>query len=953
MGISSNKISGKTRQGSAGYLTSDRRKDDSRNRNQSFIGGRNAPERLRDTVLIVNDVQDQLDLMGTFLGQSGYHVITAQDGCEGYEVALAERPDLIISDVSMPRMNGIEMCSLIRENAELKRTPILLVSAVRKDSESAVQGLKAGADDYLEAPYDPMLLVARVAYLIERKRADQTRLLLAAIVESSDDAIIGKTLGGQITSWNAGAEAMYGYTAEEAIGQQISLIFPAASASELAVIHERIRRGESIKHLETVGVCKDGASIQVSVSVSPIKDDAGQLVGASTIARDITERKRVTEALRESEHRFRAYIENASDNITIIAVDGTTVYESPSVARLTGYEPEELVGSHAFAHIHPDDLEKVTALLAPKIISQATVGPVEYRYIHKNGSLLTFESIGKSHLDEKGELVSIVNTRDITERKRMEEALRQSEERYRRLFENANDIIYTQDLAGNFTSVNKVAEAVTGYSLEEVLKMNFSQLFSAADIEKMRMMTKRKLSRQTDSTSYEVTFRAKDGRAVQLDVSTTLIIENGVPVGVQGIARDITERKRAEAALRTSQAQLQQSQKLEAIGQLAGGVAHDFNNLLTAIKGYSDLSLRRLHEDHPVRGHLEEIKKASDRAASLTRQLLAFSRKQILEPKVLDLNLVVRDMYDMLRRLIGEDIDLATNLKSDLGRVKADPGQVEQIIMNLVVNARDAMVQGGKVTIETSNVTFDERYTLQHAPVETGNYVMLAVTDTGCGMDKETQTHMFEPFFTTKEAGKGTGLGLSTVYGIVTQSGGYIWVYSEVGKGTSFKVYLPRLAEQTLPEKSKSVSPDAELGGHKTILLVEDEAIVRHITCLILESKGYRVLEAEGAEEALHLCRLHAGKIDLMLTDVIMPGMSGRVLAERVAVSCPELPVLYMSGYTDDAIVRHGLLADMLEFIQKPFTPEALTLKVRSVLDTHARKTGKADKASRATNSLG
>jgi PAS domain S-box-containing protein len=891
--------------------------------------------------------------MGTFLGQSGYHVITAQDGCEGYEVALAERPDLIISDVSMPRMNGIEMCSLIRENAELKRTPILLVSAVRKDSESAVQGLKAGADDYLEAPYDPMLLVARVAYLIERKRADQTRLLLAAIVESSDDAIIGKTLGGQITSWNAGAEAMYGYTAEEAIGQQISLIFPAASASELAVIHERIRRGESIKHLETVGVCKDGASIQVSVSVSPIKDDAGQLVGASTIARDITERKRVTEALRESEHRFRAYIENASDNITIIAVDGTTVYESPSVARLTGYEPEELVGSHAFAHIHPDDLEKVTALLAPKIISQATVGPVEYRYIHKNGSLLTFESIGKSHLDEKGELVSIVNTRDITERKRMEEALRQSEERYRRLFENANDIIYTQDLAGNFTSVNKVAEAVTGYSLEEVLKMNFSQLFSAADIEKMRMMTKRKLSRQTDSTSYEVTFRAKDGRAVQLDVSTTLIIENGVPVGVQGIARDITERKRAEAALRTSQAQLQQSQKLEAIGQLAGGVAHDFNNLLTAIKGYSDLSLRRLHEDHPVRGHLEEIKKASDRAASLTRQLLAFSRKQILEPKVLDLNLVVRDMYDMLRRLIGEDIDLATNLKSDLGRVKADPGQVEQIIMNLVVNARDAMVQGGKVTIETSNVTFDERYTLQHAPVETGNYVMLAVTDTGCGMDKETQTHMFEPFFTTKEAGKGTGLGLSTVYGIVTQSGGYIWVYSEVGKGTSFKVYLPRLAEQTLPEKSKSVSPDAELGGHKTILLVEDEAIVRHITCLILESKGYRVLEAEGAEEALHLCRLHAGKIDLMLTDVIMPGMSGRVLAERVAVSCPELPVLYMSGYTDDAIVRHGLLADMLEFIQKPFTPEALTLKVRSVLDTHARKTGKADKASRATNSLG
>ena len=812
MSISRNGLARRLDQGS--YLTTDRPKDDSRNWNQSFSGDSKARKKLHDTILIVNDIPDQLDLMSTLLEHSNYKVITAQNGYEGYEAALSQLPDLVISDVSMPRMNGITMCGLIREHAELRTTPILLVSAVRQDSESAVQGLKAGADDYLEAPYDPMLLIAKVAHLIERKRADQTRLLLAAIVESSDDAIIGKTLDGQITSWNAGAQAMYGYSAEEAIGQQISLIFPAASAHELAAIHDRISRGESIKHLETEGVRKDGTSLRVSVSVSPIRDHAGQLVGASTIARDITNRKR------------------------------------------------------------------------------------------------------------------------------MEEALRQSEERYRRLFENANDIIYTQDLAGNFTSINKVAEAVTGYSLEEVRKMNFSQLFSSADVEKMHMMTQRKLSRKTEKTSYEVTFRAKDGSAIHLEVSTRLILEKGEAVGVQGIARDITERKRAEEALRISQAQLQQSQKLEAIGQLAGGVAHDLNNLLTAIAGYSDLSLRLLDKEHPVRRYLQEIKKASDRATSLTRQLLAFSRRQILEPKVVDLNLVVTEMSEMLRRLIGEDIELATSLKSDLGRVKADPGQVEQIIMNLIVNSRDAMALGGKITIETSNVTLDDGYSLQHVPMQPGDYVMLAVTDTGCGIDKETQTHIFEPFFTTKEVGKGTGLGLSTVYGIVTQSGGYIWVYSEVGKGTCFKIYLPRLGDQLKPEKRSSELRHAQLDGQKTILLVEDEAIVRHITRLILESNGYRVLEADGGEEALRLCHDYFREIDLMITDVIMPGMSGRVLAERIADLCPALPVLYMSGYTDDAIVRHGLLGDMLEFIQKPFTPEGLALKVRSVLETNARKRG-------------
>jgi PAS domain S-box-containing protein len=530
----------------------------------------------------------------------------------------------------------------------------------------------------------------------------------------------------------------------------------------------------------------------------------------------------------------------------------------------------------------------------------------------------------------------VTKVAQLIERKRMEKALRQSEERYRGLFENAHDIIYTQDLAGNFTSVNKVAESVTGYTRDEILRMNFAEHFSEEDAQKMRSMTDKKLSGEVDSTSYEISVRGKHGRIVPLEVSTTLIYENGRPVGVQGIARDITERKKAAEALSTSQEQLQQSQKLEAIGQLAGGVAHDFNNLLTAIIGYSDLSLPLLGTNDPIRRNLVEIKKAADRAASLTRQLLAFSRKQILDPKVLDLNLVVKDMSKMLRRLIGEDIELVTVLQNDLGRVKADPGQVEQIVMNLIVNARDAMPNGGKITIETANVRLDEGYRVNHAQVETGDYVMLAVTDTGHGIYEETQSHIFEPFFTTKPAGKGTGLGLSTVYGIVKQSGGYIWVYSEVGHGASFKIYLRRIDDQPLSEKPTPLQN--EHGGHETVLLVEDEPVVREMVCEILQSKGYRVLSAGSGEEALRLWQTHRSDVDLLLTDLIMPGMSGRVLGELLLHVRPDLAVVYMSGYTDDAIVRHGLLAEGLEFIQKPFTPTGLALKVRGALDTSPRK---------------
>jgi signal transduction histidine kinase len=392
------------------------------------------------------------------------------------------------------------------------------------------------------------------------------------------------------------------------------------------------------------------------------------------------------------------------------------------------------------------------------------------------------------------------------------------------------------------------------------------------------------------------------------------------------------EKAKALDALRQSEEQLLQSQRLEAVGQLAGGIAHDFNNLLTVITGYSGMELKAMAADDPSRPRIQEISNAADRAASLTRQLLAFSRKQVLQPKVFDLNSVVPEMEKMLKRMIGENIKLSTTLEPNLGNVKADPGQMEQVIMNLVVNSRDAMPSGGQLTIETANVHLDEAFARNHVAVVPGDYVLLAVSDTGTGMDEETQRHVFEPFFTTKAVDKGTGLGMSTVYGIVKQSGGSIWVYSKIGEGTTVKIYLPRVSERAEELKPALTAEDIPQGT-ETILLVEDARMVRNLAIEILMGNGYQVLEATNGREALRVSEQSQGPIHLLLTDVVMPGMSGRELANRLVALHPEMRVLYMSGYTEDTIVHHGVLEEGINFIPKPFSPDALALKVREVID--------------------
>jgi PAS domain S-box-containing protein len=494
------------------------------------------------------------------------------------------------------------------------------------------------------------------------------------------------------------------------------------------------------------------------------------------------------------------------------------------------------------------------------------------------------------------------------------------------------DVVFVLSPDGTILFLNPAFESLTGWLRSEWLNNSLWPLIHPDDVPLAKGLFHRVAQGETPPP-FELRVRTKSSDPLITEFAVTPETQHGRVISMLGIAQDMTKRKQAEEALSQREEQLQQAQKMEAIGRLAGGIAHDFNNLLTIITGYSQLLLSRLGGgDDAVRGDVEEIKNAAVRAAALTQQLLAFSRSQVLMPKVLSLNTIVDTVDAMLQRLIGEDIHLVTALEPTLGHVKADPGQMEQVIMNLVVNARDAMPRGGRLTIETSNIEITKPYHRGDAALMLGRYAMLAVSDTGCGMDAETQARIFEPFFTTKGQGKGTGLGLSTVYGIIKQSGGYITVYSEQGKGTTFKIYLP-----TVNEAIEPIEPDkpstGRLHGIETVLLVEDEPAVRVLVRDTLRLFGYKVMEARHGFEAQLIARQHAGPIHLLITDVVMPQMSGRELAEGFASEYPDMSVLYMSGYTESAVIHHGVLNPGTAFLQKPFTPETLARKIREILD--------------------
>ncbi len=671
-----------------------------------------------------------------------------------------------------------------------------------------------------------------------------------------------------------------------------------------------------------------------------LKDKLGRLIPA--VERELREcRERAS--LRESEIRSAAIVRCSLDAIVGTDHTGRVIEFNPAAERCFGYSREEALGQFIADLVVPERFREQFGARFDGYLA-GTQGvivpekPMEITAKRKDGSEFLIERT-TTRLDARSPPIIMGFIRDLSERVKAEAAVREAQARFTRLAESGLVGIMIAENTGRIADANDAFLNMVGYSRADLAAglVSWSSMTPPEWIS-MNAEATEQLRIRGVAGPWEKEYLRKDGARVPVLVGVATLEGNrNISLSIDLTARNQAEagRARAEEALRHSQEQLRQAQKMEAVGRLAGGVAHDFNNVLSVIMSYSDLILGDLKPADPLRGDIEEIRKAASRAAGLTHQLLLFSRQQVVEPRVVDLHEVLTSMDKMLQRILGEDVDLLLVAPRSGGRVKADPSHVEQVILNLVVNARDAMPTGGKLTIETANIVLDADYANTHLPAKAGQYVMMAVTDTGSGMDRDTQSRIFEPFFTTKEKGKGTGLGLSTVFGIVQQSGGSIWVYSEPGQGTTFKIYLPRV-DAEVEVLTPTLAPTT-LRGSETILLVEDEEQVRTVVVGVLRRQGYHVIPAQNAGEALLLCERHPGKIDLLLTDVVMPQMSGPELAKRLATTRPEVRVLCMSGYTDDSIVRHGVLETGVAFIQKPITPALLTRKVREVLDAERR----------------
>jgi two-component system, cell cycle sensor histidine kinase and response regulator CckA len=657
-----------------------------------------------------------------------------------------------------------------------------------------------------------------------------------------------------------------------------------------------------------------------------------QIAGAIANARLFTEHKQTEEALSVERLRFQSLAEDAPFGMVLIDPQDRFVYVNPKFKQLFGYALREVPnGKTWFRKAFPDRDYRhqviETWIQDLHHFNPTTPRPRTFNVACKDGAEKIINFISVQLATEE----YLVTCEDVTQHRHAEDALKESEARYHSLFDGVPVGLYRSAPDGKMIDANRTLIQMLGYpDLESFLGVKADEFYVTIED---RIQWKNLLDGEGILHHFEMQYRCRDGTPIWVEENARAYRgTDGRILYYEGSIEDINEKKQAAAEMLSLHEQLRQSQKMEAVGRLAGGIAHDFNNLLTVISGYSQLSLTTLQEKDPLRENISQIQQATERAASLTRQLLAFSRRQILDMRIIDLNLIVQDLDKMLRRVIGEDIELVTLLDKNLWTVKSDPSQIEQVILNLVVNARDAMPKGGRLTIRTSNVELDQDHTRAPMGVKPGPCVRLSIQDTGIGMSLEVMEHAFEPFFTTKEKGRGTGLGLSTVYGIVKQSGGDVWVQSEVGRGTLFEIYLTK-SEETRDALKPVVSSPLRLQGSETILLVEDEEAVRVLTSKTLRNYGYQVLEAANGEQVIRIVETGHRRIHLLVTDVVMPGMSGREVAERISPLFPEMKILYISGYTDSAIVHHGILDPGTALLLKPFRPDALAQKVREILD--------------------
>jgi len=1018
----------------------------------------------RPNILVVEDDPGVATLVRRRLERAGYGVYHVERADEGLAALSRNSIDLVLLDYRLPEdIQGLDFCARMKQAGS--DVPVILVTGFSNES-LAIQALRAGIRDFItkSTEYLDYLpeAVARVLKQVDTERQlinSETRL--ASIIDSAKDAIIIAEDDHRISLFNPAAEMMFRCPATDAHGQPVSRFIPRKTPQnwhnngnapdEQETLSGWIRYGNR-------GVRSDGSPFPVEISMS--KGRAGSRKFYTIIVRDVTERVRAEQALRQEQDKLTRIVSTAPGVVCSFRVSPGTItfsYASPAIRTIFGVEPKALerdasiifplihpddveptqasmrasrdamqawrhefrvnhpergetwVEAHAvptpdgdgvlwfgfltdvtarkkaelalqrnetlltqaghmahlgawdieqcdpahpgsgvlswsdevyrifgyepgtvavtndffFAHVHPDDREAVT-----RAMRHALENHVPYHIEHRLLRADLQERIVAEHaqiiFDTQGRPAQIIGAvQDITDRRRAEENLRL---RDRALHSVSQGILICDADASDqpILYANPGFERITGYSAQEVLGRN-CRFLQGPKTDRLTIDRMRESIREQRDCSVEIVNYRKDGTAFVNALHIAPVTNDaGQLTHFVGVLTDVTERRRLEE-------QFQQSQKMEAVGQLAGGVAHDFNNLLTIISGYSEMLLSRMGPSDPTRASVMAIAEAGERAAALTRQLLAFSRRSVLEPKVLNLNDVVRETEKMLRRLIGEDILLTTVLDSRLLRVKVDPGQLSQVLMNLAVNARDAMPKGGKLTIVTENLVLDPGPVQSRRDVSYGKFVLLSMSDTGQGIPSEIRARIFEPFFTTKGTSGGTGLGLAVVHGIVKQSGGYIELLSEIGQGTTFNIYLPAVEEASIAPHF--VVPTDNLRGRETILLVEDEEAVRGLATLAFQSHGYHVLVAQEGMEALRIVDAHRGKIDLLVTDVVMPGLGGGDLAKLLKKRLPDLKILYSSGYTDDSVLRHGILQSEVAFLQKPYTPFGLLRKAREMLD--------------------
>ena len=921
------------------------------------------------TVLVVEDNPVTREVIRAVLSADGCRVLEAPDADTAL-VLMRERPSLVLLDLLLGDVSGIELVARLRAQPDADHVPIVALTGFLPSEEA--KALTAGFNGYVTKPIEPVRLreiVRGHAAPLEPDRAPQAELLQRCAVQAAALAVLGgiaealarrdpfdvtvrdtlhrcldaaglsvgvfyvadtggglRVLAAAGCGDEAGSAVTSGFGHPEllrrAMDERTPLVIPSALVAPDVAATFLERLGLRACLLSPVSYRDEslGVLLLASHSREPMSQDwvsfgraiGGQIGQALALSRAFGE-------VRTSQELLQSVIEGMTDPMSVKGIDGRYLLINQATATTFGVVPADVIGRGVEALL-PAEAARLVRETDGRVIHAGVPMSFEEVLPTRGAGERTFLVSKAPRRDATGAIVGLVAVaRDVTDLKQADETIR----RLSTAVDQGPTAVIITDPTGRIEYVNRKFTDITGYQFDEVVGQNPRMLKSG----KTSTGQYQQLWGTIGSGATwrgEIQNRRKNGEYYWASATIAPVKdENGAITNYVAIQEDVTETRSLEA-------QLRQAQKMEAVGRLAGGVAHDFNNLLTVITSYSQLLLEEMTAADPRRTDLEEIQRAAAAAAGLTRQLLAFSRQQVLEPRVLNLNDVLSASGKMLHRLIGEDVALQLTLAPELGHVKADPGQIEQVIMNLAVNARDAMPDGGKLTIETANIDLDEAYTAQHAVVAPGSYVLVSVSDTGCGMDEPTKARLFEPFFTTKEKGKGTGLGLATVYGIVKQSNGYIWVYSEVGHGTSFKVYLPRVDET--PAAAAAARPLYANGGTETILLAEDASGVRAVSHEILKRLGYTVLVANDGQSALDLSATRSDRIHLLITDVIMPEMSGRQLADRLVEQRPELKVLFVSGYTDDAIVRHGMLEPGIAFLQKPFTPQTLARKVREVL---------------------